>query len=466
MTQSQRMIANRFAALLSGLVGGGIAGAVAWFALNAVVQINGQGWLARWNWPIPGWTIFVGVGSFVGGVVRAFATERARVRAEQLSALGQRSGFAYSPTVTKAELHLDSPWFPDWHRGEHWLRWTNGESLIDMVDLTEVTRGSKSHTTTKRTVFLSAVSGVPELDLRPRHFGHQLFRVLGFGEMSFDARKANTAQQTRAVKCFEQHWHLSVDDFSTFGKGSRSVSECEDAVRRLFTPTFMELLERFRGWSVRIRGDRLALWRGRGFAPTDRRESMIQSAAAFCDLFIARASLSPKDDQVIPPLPGDSAYVRTQRTIAVFGGGVVGLFLGFFGGFGFFASLESGLDRPFAMSAAIFFALQMVGAALGCAAGVLLGRSLSGFVKIPRSTEDPRDAAISESQPASGWTIVGLFGGFIAGALTSAGLMAAVDHILGLNNVPFWLLAPIFFAFPIVGLLVGAFAGGRFGSRR
>jgi len=59
-----------------------------------------------------------------------------------------------------------------------------------------------------------------------------------------------------------------------------------------------------------------------------------------------------------------------------------------------------------------------------------------------------------------------MFLGFLLGGLGSMGLMVGLRHLVGLDRIPFGVLATLFFAGPILGLTGGAIAGSRFAVRR
>lgn len=452
--------------LLVGLVGGGAVGAALWFAVDRTVQFNGQGWLSRWDWPIAGWAVCAAVGAVVGGVLRLRARQQTQLLSAKLAALQQQPRFTYVPAVTKKELNLADSAFPHWHRGEHWLRWNDGQAWLDMVDVTEVERQSDSSTTTQRTVFLADIAGVPEFELRPRRLWHRWLRAFGFGELSFDASQATCEHDRRAVERFVQYWHLATDDLALRDQRWPSASEREDAVRRWFTPSLMERLEPFRGWSVQSQHGRVIVWYGRGFAPADRRDALLRTAADFRHVLAAHAASGAPVEQSIPPCPGDTAYARVQRAIAVCGGGLAGVFLGFFTGGGAYLSLQFDRDRPVSIEAGLFFGLPLVGAALGGITGVLAGRSLSRFVKLPRSADDSRDAAVNEIRASSGCTVAGSMAGFVAGGALILTLLVAAHAVAGTRVLPPWLQFPLFFAVPIVGLVGGGIVGTRYGQRR
>ena len=84
MTDEHVRAKHPVVSLLGGALGGGFAGGFLWFFLDNIVRINGQGWLQRLPWPVPGLALFVAAGAVLGGVtglVRGLR-ERARVGAD------------------------------------------------------------------------------------------------------------------------------------------------------------------------------------------------------------------------------------------------------------------------------------------------------------------------------------------------------------------------------------------------
>jgi hypothetical protein len=292
--------------------------------------------------------------------------------------------------------------------------------------------------------------------------------MLGIGGMTFDDRQVKWPRAAKVVQQFARMWHMSVGSSltSSVEEGKPSLSSHEDAVRRIFTPSLMESLAQFVGWSACIRNNTLVLWRGRGFARADARPSLIEEAAGFRDALLAHAQPT-EAEECVPALPGDVAYIRVQRLTGIMLGGVIGTFVGLVSGFALFGSIDLDFDTPFPLVAALFFGLLFGGAASGCLVGIVLGRFLSARIRVPRSSQDARDPALPlEATIGGGWTFGGMFCGFALGGLTTVGVMAAIERLIGLNNLPFCLWVALFFAWPILGLLVGAIIGRRTGLRR
>src|SRR5918993_5160339 len=101
--------------LLGGALGGGFAGGFLWFFLDNIVRINGQGWLQRLPWPVPGLALFVAAGAVLGGVTGLVRGLRERARVAPMGEAAATMGLAYAPTSTKDRLGLSgSAIFPHW----------------------------------------------------------------------------------------------------------------------------------------------------------------------------------------------------------------------------------------------------------------------------------------------------------------------------------------------------------------
>src|SRR3954454_11897946 len=89
------------AALLGGALGGGFAGGFLWFFLDNIVRINGQGWLQRLPWPVPGLALFVATGAPLGGVRGLVRARRERARVAPMGEAAAPLGLNYAATATK-----------------------------------------------------------------------------------------------------------------------------------------------------------------------------------------------------------------------------------------------------------------------------------------------------------------------------------------------------------------------------
>src|SRR5918993_2092986 len=90
--------------LLGGTLGGGVAGGFLWFFLDNIVRINGQGWLQRLPWPVPGLALFVATGAVLGGVTGLVRGLRERARVAPMEEAAAALGLAYATTADPAQL--------------------------------------------------------------------------------------------------------------------------------------------------------------------------------------------------------------------------------------------------------------------------------------------------------------------------------------------------------------------------
>jgi len=321
-------------------------------------------------------------------------------------------------------------------------------------------------------VVLLPGEGLPDFDLGPRRLRHRVLGALGVAGVLFDRAGVPTAHQAEVVGRFARSWHLAASDplasLAAGTAGSPEAEAAEAAVRRLFTPRVMEALGPLVGLSARVRGGRLAVWRGKGHAPAGARAALLEDAIALREALLSGRTTSTPDT-VVPAPPGVTPRTQARRLAGVMLGGVAGLFLGFFGGFGVFVSQVFGRDLPVGAFSVLMPLLAFGGAALGALVGAALGRMVSPLVPLPRPSATSA-LGVTSSRPVpgtlSGWAGAGMFLGFLLGGLGSMGLMVGLRHLVGLDRIPFGVLATLFFAGPILGLTGGAIAGSRFAVRR
>ncbi len=454
--------------MVAGILGGGVAGFAIYYVLNNFVQIGGRGWLDRLiPGPARGWMVLAAAGAAIGGIANLVKGVRERARVASMGEFASSLGMAYEPTTDPARLGIDEkPLISSWTSGEHWYRGDYRGLPCDVVDVMGIQEEADSdgeRSIVERTVALLPGEGLPDLDLGPRRFAHRVLAAMGAAGVEFDPSGAATAAEAEAIGEFVRTWHLAAGDppRATVAGGARSPEDeaNEAAVRRMFTPLVMERLGPFAGWSARARGGRLAIWNRDKFLAPSARADLLDGAFALRGALLGGLDSAP--GAVVPAPSAEMAGARSRRLAGTSLGGVIGTFLGFFGGFALFISNFFKAKGAVPATSFLFPLSVFGGAALGALVGAGLGRLAAPLIKLPKLPLAPNSAA----RP-SGWAPAGMFLGFILGGACGIGLVVGLHRLLGLNIAPPWVILPLFFGCPIFGMVGGWILGSRFAARR
>ncbi len=107
------------------------------------------------------------------------------------------------------------------------------------------------------TAALLPVDGLTAFDLRPRTLGRRILGWAGFEGLTFDPRAADPAD-AEMVRRFTEGFHLFAGDplalIETLSENSPLESDGrEDAIRRLFTPAVMEVVNQYPAYAIQSR---------------------------------------------------------------------------------------------------------------------------------------------------------------------------------------------------------------------
>lgn len=446
------------AAVGAGFAGAAAAGMLFWF-VNGIYRVNGVGLLRRQDWPISDPWIWVAVGAVVGTASGFVRSVWRAAHARETRELAEELGREFSPSYSLPEGARPMPVFAGWADGRNAMSGLAGEVPVAVFDYTTVTRGDDSDTVTQGTVALLPADGLVDFDLRPRALGQRLLEWAGFVGLTFDPTAAGP-HDAETIRRFAQLFLLSAEDalaaLSASGEPrSPESEEREEAIRRLFTPSVMAVLNQYRVYAIQSRPGFLAVWRGAGVLPAPQRTELWDAAVNLRDLLLA----PPKGaaEPVVPALAGTDTERQGRRYRNTLLGGVVGVFVGFTlsaMAMPLVIAGQAGGQGPgpgFFAFPVIFIGLLVLGAGVG--AGI--GSRVPVRALPPGPPEDParRDAR----RRATGCGIlVGLFGGFFGGFVVFAGTKILFNWRLN----AFGLEGALFFGSAFGGAMCGAVLGG------
>jgi hypothetical protein len=463
----------------AGLKGAGVGAAIGFvlwlFSMGeGTLRIGPIGFSGDWvkslGLPLSGWLLSTGVGSMTGAIIGVVTDVRGRGRTALMQEVADREGLQYACQTSPDDV-LGGPTMLrevfasgkcNSVKLQHSYRGTHDGYPLEIVDLTAIIRGSKSNSYRRRTVCVMPAEGLPDFVLTPRKWHHSLLLFLGFStRIRYAAKKLASSKDGEVVRKFDAAWHLQPTDCATaLNTDPEKTAQQEQRVRKLFTAGLMDSLCTLEGWSVAVRSGWIVVWRGSGFCSAEERQQLAAATARLRSVLVD-AFQSPVGAEV-PAMSGDTQEKRTQRSIGSALGGVLGGVAGFFGGFGTFVAYKSNRDWhvPDSIETALFFVGPPLGLALGGLAGALAGSIFGRFFKFKL-----RPPA-AQRRELSGWVAAGLFLGFMLGGIAGMAFIMLTITTVGPGRVPFWLMMPAFFAFPILGLIGGAIAGGRIQARR
>lgn len=389
-----------------------------------------------------------------GGAVLGVVLGRRRRRQEHQRAAATADtaadlGLTYTETVPRPDAKL--PCFIHWEKGRNGVSGVVDGVPVTAFDLTERISGSEGDDFRKRAVVLMPAAGLPEFTLSPLGRVGWLTRAFGFGGVRFDPAAADPLDAP-VVRQFDRAFLLNPTNLTSLPPDDQSA-QLEEPVRRLFTPSLMAALLDHPDWSLEVDGEWLAVLRE--IRPEADRGEWLTAAVAVRAALLTAAANPPAEGLPSPPLRtfGQSA----ARILGTLGGGVLGMFGGFFGCAGL-VMLNGFAFLPF------------LGAALGGLAGGLLGfvlGAMAGWLPAVRNMK-PVDP-VEQRRRSNRWErtggCLGFFVGFLGGFVA---FIALVELVLGWAAPGGWLaLFPILvFGGGFAGLVAGGMLGSRIARRR
>ena len=461
-----------------------------WFNNFNFFQVNGIGWLRRqaspinspWFWSSLAFVIGTGVG-LIRNAVQARHIRRTRELAEEL---GQDFEETYS-LPPGAEI---LPVFSGWESGccamtsrEEELPVTvfdcttnspaatldfkigDGAGLEGNTGSTPVPRSDKSNQLTDRTVVLQPIQGLPGFYLVPRTSTHSFLPKTGLDGLTFDSQTARSTD-VETIEQFTRSFRLFHEGFFTLLKEPAenrptNLSDEEETVRRMFSPAVMEIVNQYPAYSIQSRAGFLAIWRGSGVIPAQKRIELCSDAIKLSGI-LTHAHESGTGP-VIPSRPGSEPGRQAQNVIRGTIGNAIGMFIGFllsailmplvlFNNFGF--------QRPglgFLIMPIVFIGCIFAGRSLGSRIGLLfqVGNSVPG----PPEDQTEQFRRLGATGCAS---LIGLFGGFFSGAILFSTFVLNQGNP---NQNDFGLRGALFFGSIFGGAFLGALICGTVVNR-
>lgn len=444
----------------SGLAAAVVAGFLYWW-LDGMHQVNGIGLLGRQGWPVNSPWMWGAAGFVVGSVVGLVQGARRVGYARDARELAEELGRKYEESYSLPPGACAMPIFAGWSEGRHAM--TSGEDALSVAlfDFAAVREGSESAAVSEGTAALLPVDGLTTFDLRPRTLGRRVLGWAGFEGLTFDPRAADPAD-TETVRRFTEGFQLFAGDpislIATLSEnGPVEADGREDALRRLFTPAVMEVVNQYPAYAIQSRPGFLAVWRGAGILPVRKRAELWDAAVHLRSLLTRPPERGA--GPVVPGRVGTEANRQARRLRNTLVGGVIGLFVGFILAAMTFSivffrqvpGLGQGPGLGFLVTPLLLVGFTMVGAAVGAGIGSRMPiRDLPpGLVEDPARRKARQRAAVCA-------TTVGTFGGFFVGFVA----FAASKLLLNWKLDDFGVESAIFFGSIFGGALLGAVTCG------
>ncbi len=425
-------------------VAGGIGGGGVWWITNQIT-VNDRSILDRAGFPLNTPVPFIVVGSVLTGISVLRSNRQSQALREELRGVAGELGLDYEEGQVEVppESRPKTSLFGRLSRCENRMSGTSHGIPAQMFDLTAATEAGDGTMYRPWTVVLFEQTDLPVFNCLPNVWWTKGDR-LRMSPVNFDPESGD--QVTRqAVAEFQKAYQVCL-------RKTASGSE-EDEARRLFRAPLMAALARHTGWCIQSGNGCLVLAR-RGIAPAAERATLWQEAGE-----LRRALLAPASSTVvpIPAAPGMERGREQNRRVGRAGGGIAGAVLGFFGGFIAFATFMFGRRGPQSPLAVIaVFPTVIGGVVVGAVVGSWVGRWLAD-----RSFRPAADGAPAPGI-ARGWVIAGAFAGWILGLAVAMGLVTIIPkQVQSARFMPV-----VFFSPPAVCLILGGFAGNRFGRGR
>ncbi len=425
-------------------VAGGIGGGGVWWITNQIT-VNDRSILSRAGFPLNTPIPFIVVGAVLTGISVLRSNRQSQALRDELPGLAGELGLVYEEGQVEVPLEARPkiPLLGRWTRCENRLSGKSHGAAAQMFDLTAVTGQGDGTMLRRWTVVLFEQTDLPVFSCLPNVWWTKGDR-LRMSPVNFDTERGD--QVTRqAVAEFQRAYQVCLRETAT--------SSEEDDARRLFRSPLMSALARHPGWCIQS-GDGCLVLARRGIAPAAERATLWHEAGE-----LRRVLLAPASSAVvpIPAAPGMERGRELNRRAGRAGGGIAGAVLGFFASFIAFATFTFGRTGPQSPLVVIaIFPMVIGGVVVGALVGTWLGRWLAD-----RTFRPPPDGAPPPGI-ARGWAIAGAFGGWILGMVVGMGLVTLIPKQF--HSARF--MPIVFFSPPVLLLILGGFAGNRFGRGR
>jgi hypothetical protein len=434
------MSAEHSSGWVGAAVGGALTAVALWLVLNYCWPFGGVGLLQRQGWPWSEVYLWGVAGGLIAMTAALLRHRRRRAYAREVAEVAEALGFTYQGDVARADLGVagNLPLFAKWSSASHRLAGRADGLDVVMLDYTYVERGEDSSTSyTQTVVLLPGSDGLPAFELRPRHLGMRMLRLVGLEGITFDPAQA-PPQEAAAVEEFGRRYFLSrgleaelkamAERLDALGEGAPAAGQHEGAVRRLFALEVLHFFAEHPGWYVECNGTHLALWRRKAVVRASARSAFLAEALE------VRSALTRAGTRTAPAAgPGGGPMVDPLTVQARMFATVLGLFAGFAAGF-FVATdiFPAGPPGPGLPVAPFRF---FGGVLLGLAAGALLGNRVLYWpvLFLLRRRQERHRRAVAASpwkQPADSTAVVTQDGDRLTITLPAPGLVRGTGWFL------------------------------------
>jgi hypothetical protein len=337
------MLAKALISWVGSAVGGTVVGIALFYFLETFLGINGVGLLKRQGWPWSEFYLWGLAGALAGAAGNLLTRRRRGAHAREVAEAAVLLGLDHHPVVSRADLGESAllQLFAKWYSAAHLLTGKRNGVPLQMLDYTYTEEGSEGSSYYSQTVVLLPVaSDMPVFELRPRHLGIRVLGMLGVEGIPFDSTHAdrNTAP---VIEQFNRHYQLSLGLESELTKLGQQIDDslvadaitpAQAAVRKLFVLDVLRYFAAHPGWYVECKGSHLALWRRQTVVRGIDRQQFLTEA-----LEIRRVLTEPSARAQPMVVSAGTRSAEPLMIPARLGGTILGLFIGFFGGFIAFA---------------------------------------------------------------------------------------------------------------------------------
>ena len=447
-------------------VGSGLVSAAAaafiFFWVNNAFRMNGVGWLQQFPFPINTpwfWSAVAFPIGMVGALIQGARRSRhVRIIREQ----SEESGYTYEESYDLPRDAFALPVFKGWSSGRHAMTSRTDEFPITVFDCTMIIGIRKSNNSIDRTIALLNVGELPSFDLVPRTIELRLRQIAGIEGLTFDPESASSTD-AETIHRFAKLFLLSQGESLTLWKDQADNDlpqpDREKAIRRLFTPAVMELVNQYPSYAIQSRPGFLAIWRGVSVLPAPQRNDFVAAARELRNILT-----HPHDFGTGPVVSGRAGTDSGKQARKIIHR-EIGEGIGFFAGFIVSAILMPLLvfqqgPGPGPGPGLGFVAMPFV--FMGC---IFAGRKLGSVIGLmwPAGNVEPgppEDQTVrGRRMAATGCaSLVGFFGGFFGGGILFGQMIANQQQNFGVTGA-------LFFGSIFGGALFGAVTCGTVVNR-
>ena len=439
--------------LAGAVVLGTVIAGVIWSGVDELSIADGRGPLVVTWWRLDLPTLFAVAAAVFGTLFMFPSSRRARGDGEDLREVARELGLELEegPVEAHSDRRPGVPLFEHWANCENRFSGTVDSVAVTMFDLTTIDRTKEDASRSVWTVIQFSESRLPAFVVVPRSWKTLVQRAT-VSPISFDPREEDVMTR-QTVAAFEKAYVLGLRD--------TEAGSAEDAVRRLFCAPRLEAVVQHPRWHIQS-ADGFLICAVDGIAPAANRPSLWNEAVE-----LRRALLEPVSDAIvpIPAAAGMDVPRQRHRSFGRRAGGIAGVVIGFFGGFIAFSTFMTSRIGPHApgappaAGARIIFAFPAIVISSLVVCGIV-GSWLGGRVADLRYRPNPDGAPAPKV--GKGWVVAIAVLGWIVGGAIGMGLTVLVTKTLR----TMWLVPILFFTPPVLGLVLGGFAGLGIARRR